>query len=51
MSEEDLKIGRINKGTVIDHIDAGYAITILSLTGLEKSPNLMTIGVNGDVEW
>ncbi|MFX1276974.1 MAG: aspartate carbamoyltransferase regulatory subunit [Promethearchaeota archaeon] len=46
MSEEHLKIGRINKGTVIDHIDAGYAITILSLTGLEKSPNLMTIGVN-----
>ena len=46
MSEENLKIGRINKGTVIDHIDAGYAITILSLTGLEKSPNLMTIGVN-----
>ena len=46
MSEEDLKIGRINKGTVIDHIDAGYAITILSLTSLEKSPNLMTIGVN-----
>ena len=46
MSEENLKIGRIKKGTVIDHIDAGYAITILSLTGLEKAPNLMTIGVN-----
>ena len=46
MSEETLKIGRIFKGTVIDHIDAGMAITILTLTGLENSPNLITIGVN-----
>ena len=46
MSEDKLKIERIHKGTVIDHIDAGYALTILSLTGLEESPNLMTIGVN-----
>lgn len=46
MNGDDLKIGRINRGTVIDHIDAGYAITILSLTGLDKSPDLMTIGVN-----
>jgi len=46
MSEETLKIGRIFKGTVIDHIDAGLAITILTLTGLENSPNLITIGVN-----
>jgi len=46
MSEDTLKIGRIFKGTVIDHIDAGLAITILTLTGLENSPNLITIGVN-----
>ncbi len=46
MSEDKLKIDRIHKGTVIDHIDAGYAITILSLTGLDESPDLMTIGVN-----
>ena len=46
MSEETLKIGRIFKGTVIDHIDAGLAITILTLTGIENSPNLITIGVN-----
>jgi aspartate carbamoyltransferase regulatory subunit len=46
MSEDTLKIGRIYKGTVIDHIDAGLAITILTLTGLENSPNLITIGVN-----
>jgi len=46
MAENKLKIDKICKGTVIDHIDAGYALTILSLTGLDKSPNLMTIGVN-----
>jgi aspartate carbamoyltransferase regulatory subunit len=46
MSEEKLKIDKIKKGTVIDHIDSGYALTILSLTGLGESPNLMTIGVN-----
>jgi aspartate carbamoyltransferase regulatory subunit len=46
MSEDKLKIERIHKGTVIDHIDAGYALTILNLTGFDESPNLMTIGVN-----
>lgn len=46
MSEEKLKIDKIKKGTVIDHIDAGYALTILNLTGLDESPNLMTIGIN-----
>ncbi len=46
MLEEKLKIDKISKGTVIDHIDAGYALTILNLTGLEESKNLMTIGVN-----
>ncbi|MFX1420163.1 MAG: aspartate carbamoyltransferase regulatory subunit [Promethearchaeota archaeon] len=46
MIEEKLKIDKISKGTVIDHIDAGYAITILNLTGIDESKNLMTIGVN-----
>jgi len=46
MSEDKLRIDRIQKGTVIDHIDSGYAITILNLTGLDESQNLMTIGVN-----
>lgn len=46
MSEDKLKIDKIKKGTVIDHIDAGYALTILNLTGLDDSPDLMTIGVN-----
>jgi aspartate carbamoyltransferase regulatory subunit len=46
MSENKLRIGRIQKGTVIDHINAGYALTILRLTSLDESPDLMTIGVN-----
>jgi len=46
MTEEKLKIVKISKGTVIDHIDAGYALTILNLTGLDEVKNLITIGVN-----
>jgi aspartate carbamoyltransferase regulatory subunit len=46
MSQDKLKIERINKGTVIDHIDARYALTILNLTGLDESTNLITIGIN-----
>ena len=46
MSENKLKIEKIRKGTVIDHIDEGYALTIIELTGLAESPNLITIGVN-----
>ena len=46
MMEEKLKIVKITKGTVIDHIDAGYALTILNLTGLDEAKNLITIGVN-----
>jgi len=46
MMEEKLKIVKITKGTVIDHIDAGYALTILNLTGLDEVKNLITIGVN-----
>jgi len=46
MMEEKLKIDKISKGTVIDHIEAGYALTILGLTGLDESKNLITIGVN-----
>ena len=46
MLEEKLKIDKIKKGTVIDHIDAGYALIILNLTGLDETPNLTTIGLN-----
>jgi len=41
-----LKIPKIKKGTVIDHIDAGYALSIMDIIGLGETKNLMTIGVN-----
>lgn len=44
--EAKLKIPKIKKGTVIDHIDAGYALTIMDVIGLGETQNLMTIGVN-----
>ncbi len=46
MLEQKLKIDKIQRGTVIDHIDAGYALTILNLTGLDETNSLITIGVN-----
>jgi len=46
MSEQKLKIDKIAKGTVIDHVNAGYALIILNLTGLDETSNLMTVGVN-----
>jgi aspartate carbamoyltransferase regulatory subunit len=46
MSEQKLKIDKIKRGTVIDHVDAGYALTILNLTGLDETNDLMTIAVN-----
>jgi len=46
VSEDKLKIEKIRKGTVIDHINVGYALTILDLTGLGECPDLMTIGIN-----
>jgi len=44
--EAKLKIPKIKKGTVIDHIDAGYALTIMDVIELGETQNLMTIGVN-----
>lgn len=46
MSVEQLKINKIKRGTVIDHITGSYALTILNLTNLDETPDLMTIGVN-----
>ncbi|MCP4763854.1 MAG: aspartate carbamoyltransferase regulatory subunit [archaeon] len=47
MSEMHLKIEKIKKGTVIDHIQAGKALTVLNILGLDgKSGQLITIGIN-----
>jgi aspartate carbamoyltransferase regulatory subunit len=47
MSEKELRVSKIKAGTVIDHINGGYAldvVKILGITGREK--RVMTIAVN-----
>lgn len=39
-------VASIEEGTVVDHIPAGRAIVILSLLGLEKYKQKITVGVN-----
>ena len=44
--EKTLSVSAINNGTVIDHIPAGQAITILRLLKLVDHKNQVTIGLN-----
>src|SRR3990167_4815959 len=44
--EKTLSVTAINNGTVIDHIPAGQAITILRLLKLVDHKNQITIGLN-----
>jgi len=47
MSEKDLRVSKIKDGTVIDHINGGYAldvVKILGITGREK--RVITIAIN-----
>ena len=44
--EKTLSVTAINNGTVIDHIPAGQAITILRLLKLVDHKNQVTIGLN-----
>ena len=47
MSDRELRVSKINNGTVIDHISGGYAldvVKILGITGREK--RVMTIAIN-----
>lgn len=42
-----LYVEKIRKGTVIDHIKEGFAISVLKILGLEgKDGTLITIGIN-----
>ncbi len=42
-----LFVEKIKKGTVIDHIKAGYALSVLKILGLEgKDGRLITVGIN-----
>lgn len=47
MNEKELRVSKIKNGTVIDHINGGYAldvVKILGITGQEK--RVMTIAIN-----
>jgi aspartate carbamoyltransferase regulatory subunit len=47
MSDKELRVSKIKNGTVIDHINGGYAldvVKILGITGREK--HVMTIAIN-----
>ena len=47
MSDKELRVSKIRDGTVIDHINGGYAldvVKILGITGQEK--RVMTIAIN-----
>jgi len=47
MSEEHLAVRRIKEGTVIDHIDPGEALRVLSALGVTgHNGNLVTIAMN-----
>ena len=42
-----LYVEKIKKGTVIDHIKEGFAISVLKILGLEgRNGTLITIGIN-----
>ena len=42
--ENTLKISKIKEGTVIDHIDAGKALKVLNILGIDES-NSISIGI------
>ncbi|MCL4453847.1 MAG: aspartate carbamoyltransferase regulatory subunit [Candidatus Thermoplasmatota archaeon] len=42
--DKTLKISKIKDGTVIDHIDAGKALKVLNILGIDES-NSMSIGI------
>ena len=47
MSESELSVRRINDGTVIDHIDEGKGLQVLSAMGIDgKDGELVTIALN-----
>ncbi|MHA1729197.1 MAG: aspartate carbamoyltransferase regulatory subunit [Promethearchaeota archaeon] len=47
MDDKALRIEKIKKGTVIDHIESGKAFTVLNILGLDgKDGRLITVGIN-----
>ncbi|MEM2428402.1 MAG: aspartate carbamoyltransferase regulatory subunit, partial [Candidatus Bathyarchaeia archaeon] len=47
MVEKELRVSKIEDGTVIDHITAGYALAVLRIIGLTgKEGNIISILMN-----
>ncbi len=47
MSDHELRVSKINNGTVIDHISGGYALDVVKILGITgKEKRVMTIAVN-----
>ncbi len=47
MSDNDLHVSKIKDGTVIDHINGGYALDVVKILGITGKENrVMTIAVN-----
>jgi aspartate carbamoyltransferase regulatory subunit len=47
MSEVDLRVSKIKDGTVIDHINGGYALDVVKILGItSKEKRVITIAIN-----
>jgi aspartate carbamoyltransferase regulatory subunit len=47
MSDHELRVSKINTGTVIDHISGGYALDVVKILGITgKEKRVMTIAIN-----
>ncbi len=47
MSDRELRVSKINNGTVIDHISGGYALDVVKILGITgKEKRVMTIAID-----
>jgi len=47
LSEKELRVSKIKDGTVIDHINGGYALDVVKILGITGRENrVMTIAIN-----
>lgn len=47
MSDKELRVSKIRDGTVIDHINGGYALDVVKILGITgKEKRVMTIAIN-----
>jgi aspartate carbamoyltransferase regulatory subunit len=45
-SENELRIKKIKEGTVIDHITAGHALSVLRILGMTGKDSVVSVGMN-----